>query len=74
MSEGYKRVITPTSGGKYVGEVVELIGCIVEADSVSDCWARLDDAIEAFRLSYDARGMTLPEPLDYSWRQQVPQI
>jgi len=72
----YNRIITPDlDEGGYVGEILELPGCITEGQTLEELWANLEEAklgwIEAQLDSSDS----VPTPVDLAilndWREAL---
>src|SRR5512142_228880 len=63
MTRPYKKSITRTPEGTYMGEVLELPGCITEGDSETEALRLLNDAMSEWLKTALELGRDIPEPI-----------
>lgn len=66
MSLPYKVEILQNSDGSYFGKIVELEGCMTEADSIPDLLQMLEDAKKSWLKIALEDDIKIPEPMEQS--------
>lgn len=60
----YRVLIARDEDGVYVAEVPSLPGCVSQGATRSEALANVQEAIEAYLESLEARGEPVPPPID----------
>lgn len=70
MGLPYRRVIQPDLDGGYIGEILELDGCLTSGETLEEVWKELDDAMRGYIQVELDRGGTIPTPMGDDWRKE----
>ena len=70
MGLPYARMIWPDiDEGGFVGEILELEGCLTQGETLEEVWKNLDDAMRGWIEAQLDQGRTVPTPRGDDWRE-----